>query len=262
MGTEKKEQVIKRIVRLFNKNVKGKKPNTSSSNLGHDGKAGHWLENQMRITHNANNAPDLWGFEMKNHTTSKTTFGDWSADYYIFKDQKYFLKNKGTKNRDKFMEIFGAPNSKRNNRYAWSGKPTPKIGSYNEFGQKLIIDKQNNIIAVYSFKSDKRKNKKKIIPLTMRKDDLILAKWRAQIIALKVENKFNKSGWFKCIENTKTGVYSHIVFGGPINFKSWINGVKKGFIFFDSGMHVGNNRPYSNWRANNKYWDSLVIGKY
>lgn len=47
-----------------------------------------------------------------------------------------------------------------------------------------------------------------------------------------------------------------------MSFKSWLNGVKTGSIIFDSGMHVGNNRPYSNWRASNKYWDSLVIGEY
>lgn len=259
---DKKEYIIKRIVKLFNKNVRGKKPDTSSSNLWHDGKGGHWLENQMGVKHNANNAPDLWDFEMKDNTTSKTTFGDWSADYYIFKDEKFFPKNKGIINRDRFMEIFGAPNPKKNNRYAWSGKSVPKIGSYNEFGEKLFIDSENNILALYSFKADKRSNKKHIVPHAMWKERLVLAKWNAQVLSLKVEDKFNKLGWFKCIQDKKTGVYSGIVFGNPMTFKSWISGVKASFIIFDSGMHVGNNRPYSNWRASNKYWNSLVIREY
>jgi len=57
-------------------------------------------------------------------------------------------------------------------------------------------------------------------------------------------------------------VYTKIIFGEPINFKTWILGVKKGLIFFDSGMHVGNKRPYSEWRASNKYWVSLVTSSY
>lgn len=261
MIPDDKKKIIKRIVKLFYSNVKGKKPETSSSNLGHDGKGGHWLENQMGISHNADNAPDLWGFEMKNNTSVKTTFGDWSADYYIYTDNKYFAKNKVIANRDRFMEIFGASNVLKNNRYAWSGKPAPKVGSYNEFGQKLLIDKSSNILAVYSFKADKRKNKNDIVPHIMRNQRIVLAKWDAKILAQKVERKFNKLGWFKCLQD-ETGVYSNIIFGGPINFESWIDGVKKGLIIFDSGMHVGNVRPYSNWRANNKYWNSLILEKY
>lgn len=31
---------------------------------------------------------------------------------------------------------------------------------------------------------------------------------------------------------------------------------------FDSGMYEGNPRPYSQWRANNNLWDSLIIESY
>jgi hypothetical protein len=60
----------------------------------------------------------------------------------------------------------------------------------------------------------------------------------------------------------ENGVYTKIVFGGPITFDKWIDGVKKGLIFFDSGMYEGNARPYANWRADNKYWNSLIIEEY
>ena len=74
-----------KIVKLFIDNVKGNIADTSSSNQNHDGKSGHWLEKKMGITHNADNKPDLFGYEMKNETTSgKISFGDWSADEYIF----------------------------------------------------------------------------------------------------------------------------------------------------------------------------------
>ena len=47
-----------------------------------------------------------------------------------------------------------------------------------------------------------------------------------------------------------------------MNFENWIELVKQGVVFFDSGMYVGNKRPYSQWRANNNYWDSLIVETY
>jgi len=253
--TKESEKFKKMIVVLFKKKVKGKRPNTSTSNTKHDGKEGHWLETQMGIRHNADNMPDLYGFEMKNNTTSKTTFGDWSANEYIYKNEKYKI------NRDDFLKIFGGPNAEKKGRFSWSGKPCPKVGSYNSFGQIITIDKDNNIFAIYNFSKDQRKNKSKIVPKIMQKNKLILAKWDAASMKLKVEKKFKKHGWFKCLKNEK-GAYSKIVFGEPITFENWIKGVKKGLIFFDSGMYQGNVRPYSQWRANNKYWELLVTSTY
>ena len=118
------EKFKKSIIKTFVKNVKGKKPNTSAANKKHAGKEGHWLETQMGISHNASNTPDLHGFEMKNNTTSKTTFGDWSANYYIFKDKSYGIT------RHTFMEIFGKPNTAKGGRCSWSGEPCPKKSTH------------------------------------------------------------------------------------------------------------------------------------
>lgn len=245
----------RKIIDLFNKKVRGKSSNTSKANQNHDGKDGHWLETQMNIPHNRENAPDIYGFEMKNHTSIKTTFGDWSPDYSLFKRKVNLLT------RDAFLQIFGAPNINHDNRYSWSGKPCPKIGKFNNFGQKLEIDKQNNILVIYSYKNDKRSNKGKIIPLKFQKNHIIIASWSAELMKRRVEKKFNNLGWFKCVKNEK-GIYVKIVFGDPINFNNWIDGVKKGLIFFDSGMYQGNKRPYSQWRANNSYWDNLITSTY
>lgn len=245
----------KEIIDRFIKNVKGRVVDISKANKNHDGKEGHWLETQMDIRHNADNLPDIYGFEMKNTTSSKTTFGDWSADYYIFRDKDYEIS------RDDFMKIFGSPNPLKNNRYSWSGKPCPKIKKYNEFGQRIIINKSNDIIAEYSYVKDKRPNKVNIIPKDMQRGNLILAKWNFTSIKEKVENKFNMEGWFKCLKD-KNGVYTNIVFGNPITFELWIEGVKKGLIYLDSGMYIGNSRNYSQWRADNKYWDSLITERY
>ena len=127
---------------------------------------GHWLEERMGIKHNASNTPDLLGFEMKNQTTSKTTFGDWSADYYIFRSTG---NPDGTISRDNFMRIFGSPNPKKNNRYSWSGAPCPKIKSYNAFGQILKVYPDNSIVSQYSYDEDGRKDKNRIVPNPFKK---------------------------------------------------------------------------------------------
>ena len=112
----KKEEIISR----FYNNVKGKIPDVSNSNFKHDGKYGHWLEKQMDIRPNANNAPDLFGYEMKNQTSSgKITYGDWSASEYIFHG-KSNKRNGTNKNfdidRSKFLKIFGKPNKQINKK--------------------------------------------------------------------------------------------------------------------------------------------------
>ena len=77
----------------------------------------------------------------------------------------------------------------------------------------------------------------------------------------KLESKFNVKGWFKCTKDGE-GIYNKISFGDPVTFDNWIEGVKSGEVFFDSGMYQGNIRPYSQWRANNSYWDNLITSSY
>jgi len=233
------------------RDVKGRKASTKASTAGHDGKGGHWLEKAMGVRHNASNAPDLFGYEMKNHTNVKTTFGDWSADFYIHKESKYGI------GRDDFMRIFGRANPAKGGRLSWSGSPCPKISGYNDFGQRLRIDNRNNILAVYSYSEDKRPDKNRIVPKSMQVEELVIARWDADSIKKKLEDKFNKLGWFKC--NKIKGVYTTISFGAPITFATWIDDVRRGVVYFDSGMHQGNSRNYSQWRAANGYWNNLVV---
>lgn len=102
-----KEQIID----LFRKNVKGKSPNVENRNPRHDGKKGHWLEEQFGISANADNEADLWGYELKNETTSKTTFGDWSANIMssLIHNTKHFLKGK-TKQKNKIALLKSSEN--------------------------------------------------------------------------------------------------------------------------------------------------------
>jgi len=249
--SEGKEEIIRR----FNHAVRGRQPETAQANIRHDGKDGHWLERQMGIKANRSNSPDMFGYEMKNHTTGKTTFGDWSADYYIFKDKAYSLS------RDQFLLLFGKPNIAKKGRCSWSGEPCPKIDAFNSFGQKLVVDDENNILAIYCFSEDRRLEKAQLIPNLLQQENLVLAKWSMSSIKQKLDNKFNQKGWFKCLKN-QHGIYSELVFGEPINFENWIELVKSGVVFFDSGMYQTNARNYSQWRANNSFWDSLVTSRY
>lgn len=262
------------IIELFHKNVKGKRPNVEGTNERHDGRQGQWLEHQFGIHSNDYNTADLWGYELKNETTSKTTFGDWSANEYVFNNPEYrdyFAGTSKFEKREDFLRIFGKPNEEKGGRCSWSGSPCPKIKCFNDFGQKLVIDKNKDILAIYSYSQDKRIDKAEIVPKSLQLEELVLARWYGEIspttkkrdkcLKAKLEDKFNDKGWFTC-KTDATGCYCKICFGRPMNYDEWLELVKQGIVFFDSGMYQGNKRPYSQWRANNNFWDSLIEETY
>ena len=147
-----------KIIEIYKTRVHGKRPDTKDFNQRHDGKQGHWLEDAMGSKRDASNAPDLFGFEIKNHTKQKVTFGDWSPNYWIFTDKDYEIT------RDDFLKIFGKPNEAKNNRLSWSGEPIPNVKGTNSFGVKIVISKSNDISFVYSYSDDQRTNKSTVVP--------------------------------------------------------------------------------------------------
>ena len=157
-----------------------KSPDVVGCNVRHDGKKGHWLEQQFGITANADNEADLWGYELKNETTSKTTFGDWSANVYVFTNPQYasyFAGRTKAEKQNSFVKIFGKPNEKKEGRFSWSGSPCPKIDSYNDFGQILVITPTKDIVALYSYSHDRRDHKSSIVPSALQIENLEIAKW-------------------------------------------------------------------------------------
>lgn len=265
----------KEIIKLFRENVKGKIPDVRGKNARHDGREGHWLESRFGVNANASNEPDIMGYELKNETVSKTTFGDWSPNTYVFTNPLYKDCFEGRLKKEKqnsFLRIFGRPNPDKGGRFSWSGSPCPKIGAYNFFGQILIVDENKDIVVKYSYSKDQRQDKSKIVPPTLQLEDLEIARWygestppnsgaRVKSLKRKLEDKFNRNGWFTCKKDSN-GAYCKICFGQPLNYDLWIDLVRKGVVFFDSGMHEGNPRPYSEWRANNGFWNSLIIEEY
>ena len=247
-----------RIIEKYLKNVHGKKPDTTGYVQRHDGKQGHWLEKQMGVKPNASNTPDLFGYEMKNHTNSVLTLGSWDPNYWVFRNEEYGIT------RDSFLDIFGHPNPEKNNRPSWSGKPVPKIDGTNSFGVRIEIDNESNVIFVYSHSDDTRDNKSFVVPKELQIENLTICKWNSsgkKSLREKVESKFNQKGWFKCLQNEQ-GVYTEIVFGAPFTFEMFINYFKDGDIYFDCGMYRGNDRNYCQWRTKNSFWDSLITSRH
>lgn len=246
------------IIRIFMQNVYGKSPDVSDTNLGHDGKYGHWLETQMGIAHNGDNAPDLLGYEMKNDTSSgKTTFGDWSPNIKVFGDDTVI-------SREGFIKSFGHPSKDKPNRWSWSGEPVPKINKWNKYGQTLRITDEKDIQVVYDYIHDNRPDKDSLVPEEFRSGEHVLMAWTSAYLKSRVEQKFNQKGWFKCL--MEDGVYRTIAFGKPFTFNEWLKAVESGQIYLDSGMYHDdtkpNVRPYMQWRADNSYWNFLIQEYY
>jgi hypothetical protein len=270
-----RESVKQKIKHAFDQNVRGREPKVLTSKSQHDGWEGHWLQEQFGLTADAKNAPDLNGFELKDDTgTGVTTFGDWSADEYIFHSHAGCMKNaekaasckkcmNSQISRDEFLQIYGTPNPAKQNRHSWSGSVCPKVNKFNEYGQILTVHLDGTVTADYHYSKDNRVNKDEIVPMALRRDDVVLATWHSESLKMKLENKFKEHGWFKCMQESKGhGEYVGMVFGGPIEFEDWVEQVRLGNVYFDSGMYEGNTRNYSQWRASNAFWTSLIEETY
>ncbi|MGL5334573.1 MAG: LlaMI family restriction endonuclease [Enterovibrio sp.] len=249
-----------KLIDLFFNNVYDKKyEDDGLKNLKHDGREGHWLEEQLGIKANGNIKPDILGYELKKETKSKTTFGDWSPDEKIWGRAFELESSLNIIKRDDFLRIFGQPNADKKGRFSWSGKPAPKIDLFNDFGQKLYIDHNDNIQVIYSYRCDKRDDKKSIVPEQFQlKESYIIAQWTADKIKQNLLSKFGQKGWVKAHKD-QDGYYTHLSFGNPLTYEKWLDDIRKGIVFFDPGMYEGNPRPYAQWRSNNSNWDVNAV---
>jgi hypothetical protein len=241
------------IINLFETNVKGQNIDLSEFTGTHDGREGHWLERRMGVVANANNAPDLHGYEMKKSAPT-ISFGDWSADEYLFSKRKIFLPQIDF-TRNEFINAFGTPNLAKDGRVSWSGKCFPKVGDYNECGQKLKVTDDGAVVAYYSPTHDMRPTK-----ATQGDGRLPIAFWSAEKLGLKITSKFGVKGFFVCKKVGAT--YQKICFGKPISTEFFLEQMRLGNIFIDSGMYEGNSRNYSQFRASRSFWDSLITEEY
>lgn len=246
-----REAVKYQIQERFEKHVLNRVPNLDGYNPHHDGAEGDWLTRAMGLEPNAHNAPDFLGFEMKKGSKGKTTFGDWSPNSSLYKAPNKQIE------RDDFIQLFGMPNPKRDDRSSWSGSVFPKVGHTNFAGQIIEVDLKGNILINYTLKNDTRVQKIAIIQRFPKRTTIELARWDSSSIKDKVENKFGDFGWFRCLKD-KRGRYQALQFGPPLKYRTFLEFFQRGEIFIDCGMHQGNKRPYMAWRATNQIWDALA----
>lgn len=245
------------IIERFRTHVKGQGIDLSAQTGSHDGKEGHWLEKRMGLKPNGKNEPDIFGYEMKKSATN-ISFGDWTATDYLFsKKRKTDVLPALKLTRAEFLKSFGQPNPKKDNRLAWSGSCFPKVGDYNECGQKLVVDVQSGTVtAMYSSDRDGRSNKPKFELV----GEFPIAFWSKAKLENHVLKKFGQRGFFVC---KKVGdAYQKIRFGPPITFEFFIQNMATGDIYIDSGMYDGNARNYSLFRASEKFWDTLIVEEF
>ena len=182
------------------------------------------------------------------------------------------------KNKNNFLKYFGKPNEDKKGRLSWSGSPIPKIDETNSFGMKAKISNDDSYQIFYSFSKDTREDKFKLIPKKFQKGEILIAKWdtsdeksvrakwnggRKVSFKEKWNNKWDENGWFICRKG-KDKKYNSIVFGRHQKFKFFIDNLKTGEIYFDSGMYESptNNRNYCQWRTPKSFFDALIIETY
>lgn len=227
----------------------------------------------MNIHHNSKNEPDIRGYEMKKDS-KKITFGDFSATEYLFSKNKPLLDEYNDKvitlSRKDFIKIFGEKNPKKHNRYSWSGKPVPKYGEWNSYGQCMEFNERNDLCIYYDpsldkrVKEDNKENKEKDENVKIE-GKIMIAIWKEEKLRKHIDTKFNNKGFFILKKNNdKEGkqIYSKICFGKPFTYVYFVEHLKGGFIIFDSGMYNGNNRNYSLFRGNPDFWNKLITEEY
>ena len=240
------------LIRIFHERIKGKVLPKST----HDGSIGHWIESQFGVSANRDDAADWAGYELKTGK-SKTTFGDWSADQYLWQSGVTDVPT-----RDVFLQIFGTKSRPdRPGRYSWSGRVFPTVHGHNDYGQKMVVEPTLDIKIYYDYSKDYRSDKSTIIPYSLQRDGVVLAEWYSSTLESRVNRKFGQNGWVKFVQSS--GIIDSMIIGPPLTFNEWINYVKTGEVYLDSGMyydpHKPNNRPYANWRASNKFWEQLSL---
>ena len=84
--------------------------------------------------------------------------------------------------------------------------------------------------------------------------------WANSKLSKHINSKFNNKGVAICTKKDNT--YDKICFTKPFDYELFVQGVKNNDIYFDSGMYDGNTRNYSQFRADKKYWNTLICEEY
>jgi hypothetical protein len=238
------------IVKKFNANLKGKIFEKDGNNK-HCGDEGNWIEKQMGIKCNGNNKPDLLGYEMKKQSIV-TTFIDKAPSVFLLEENK-IVKNKEDKKI--FWNIFQRTNSSGIRIGGW------KLDEWDNDGQSMHIDENNNIVILYNYSFDKRPEIDKILPKYYKnnKSHTIIS-WYKIDLENAINNKWNQKGFFVCKKN-KEGIYDKIYFGNHFDFDYWLENVKQKNIYYD-GYSIYGGRWRGCFRSQSKWFYKHIIEEY
>lgn len=239
------------IINRFNEKVRGKKFDKDVNN-NHDGEEGHWLEELMDIKPNGNNAPDLLGYEQKQGSI-KTTFIDKAPSDISFEGNE--IKKGDTIKKKTLWNMFQRQNSGGVRIGGW------KLDKWDNDGQCLCVNEENNINILYNYSYDKRENKNELVSQYYKNNEShIIISWNKKDMEKCIDNKWNQKGFFICKKN-KFGIYDKICFGDKFGFDYFIEQVKEKNIEFDGYSKLGG-RFRGVFRSSSKWFYTHIIEEY
>jgi hypothetical protein len=249
------------VARDFFTLIKGEKIDLTNHN-----NRGNFIEHLLGIKPNSRNEPDLYGLECKSKE-EKITFFDlvpeecpWSLRPNTKNGRRAKKKSEWevidrnfTPSKSVFMKYFGVWNSDK--RYwSWSGEVFPKVSDeYNFAGQKIVVNNEG-ITIYYSKSHDTRPEKLDFTEI----DPLPIIFYSRERLETAFENKFS-NGYFLC--DTIGNSFEKIHFG-RFTFETFIEGMKSGIIYIDSGNHEGAKRNRWCFRAPKNFWMKFIFQTY
>lgn len=276
------------IIENFHNNILGKYPSETDLNTSHEGKLGHWLETKLGGEIDSDGNADLNGFECKVES-NKISWGDWGAPYRIFCDKSYnfFNKDNTYENMWLFVRALGV---KREHYidgiyYSMSGRDIPtRINDLTDIGLSMR-EVNKDILYQYSFSSDQRETKNRLVPNEFQRDNLLIYKWHgtdesfnnfkediinnnlpinvkltgynaAVSLEERIRRKFGVYGIVVGLQDRARGFYG-LKFLKKISFDDWLNFFQNKDVFYDTALTTRNKRPYNQWRSNSVFMRTL-----
>ena len=231
-------------------NIKGEK--FEKHNPNYHGEEGIWIEKQMGLKPNSKNEPDILGYEMKKKS-NVITFIDKQTDEKFLEGKAINKRNKLKK--EKWWKLFERTNSKDCRVGGW------KLNIWDNNGQCLQTDNDNNINIAYSWEQDKREDKEeKMSDYYKNKKEHVIGTWRKDTLKKCIERKFNNKGWIT-FKKDKENRYEKICFGSPIDFDKWISSFKKREVYYDGYSRL-NGRWRGTFRAKKDWWNKQITSEY
>ena len=180
------------------------------------------------------------------------TFIDKQTDYKYYEGSPIPTRGKYAKCKKQiFWDTFKRSGSKGIRIGGWD------LNKWDNDGQRLFIDSNNNINVLYNYDKDKREDKdKRVSDYYKNKYSHVICQWLKSSLKKTIEDKFNVCGFY-ILMKSRSNKYNKIAFGPCISFDYWIEQVKKEKIYFD-GYSTSDGRWRGSFRAPKAWWFDLI----